>query len=191
MTLVGTNGLLVTDPGPNGVLTMNYMPTNGTISNSMLTPINSTIAGALCWSAYSSMTGNYYVIGANPAAIVELRLNLSSMSTPVQILQYYSLPNNTGALDTTIVNVAGTDYLFVIGITAHAVSSYRLNGPGSATFIGVFTVQQGDTSAIPKLAGVAAFIQKTSSTATLILPSITITMICFMYLSMVQTIFSF
>ncbi|CAF4389315.1 unnamed protein product, partial [Rotaria magnacalcarata] len=31
MTLVGTNGLLVTDPGPNGVLTMNYMPTNGTI----------------------------------------------------------------------------------------------------------------------------------------------------------------
>ncbi|CAF3232927.1 unnamed protein product [Rotaria socialis] len=191
MTLVSSNGLLVTDPGPNGVLTMNYTPTNGSISNSMLTPINSTLAGALCWSTYSSMTGSYYVIGANPAAIVELRLNLSSMSTPVKILQYYSLPNNIGALETTVVNVSGTDYLFVIGTTAHAISSYRLNGPGSATFIGVFTVQQGNVTTIPKLAGVAAFIQKTSSTATLILPSITITMLCFLCLSMVKTIFSF
>ncbi|CAF1264702.1 unnamed protein product [Rotaria sp. Silwood1] len=191
MTLVNMNGLLVTDPGPNGVLTMNYMAKNGSISNTMLTIINSTLAGALCWSTYSPMTGNYYVIGSNPAAIVELNVNLSSTLTPVQIIRYYSLPNNTGALDATVVNVAGMDYLFVIGTIAHAISSYRLNGPGNAIYNGVFTVQPGNITSIPKLAGIAAFIQKPSSDATLILPSITITIIYFIYLSIIKPMFSF
>ncbi|CAF1246172.1 unnamed protein product [Rotaria sordida] len=191
MTLVNMNGLLVTDPKPNGVLTMNYLAENGSISNIMLTKINSTLAGALCWSTYSSMTRNYYVIGSNPAAIVELNVNLSSTSEPVQIVQYYSLPNNTGALDATVVNVAGIDYLFVIGTTAHAISSYRLNGPGNATFNGVFTVQPGNTTSIPKLAGIAGFIQKSSSDARLILPSIIITMIYFICLSILKPIFLF
>jgi hypothetical protein len=162
MTLVGTNGLLITDPGAQGVLTQSYSSTSGTITNSILTPVNPSLAGALCWSTYSPSIGNYYVIGASTATIVELNLNLSSNSIPVTIVQYYQLPNNTGALETTVVTLASIDYLYVIGTTAQVITSYQLNAPGNASSNGVVIVQQNMTS-IPKIAGIAAYVQIRSS----------------------------
>jgi hypothetical protein len=162
MTLVNTNGLLITDPGANGVLTLSYSSTSGMINNSMLTPINASLAGALCWSTYSPTIGNYYVIGASTATIVELNLNFTNAS-PVTIVQYYQLPNNTGALDTTVVTLAGKDYLYVLGTTAHVISGYQLRSAGNATANGVTIVQQGNTTNIPKLVGIAAFVQTQSS----------------------------
>jgi hypothetical protein len=92
MTLVGKNGLLLTDAGAKGVLTLNYSSTYGEISNSFFTPIDPSLAGALCWSTYSSTIDNYYVIGTRPASIAELNLDLSSISNPVRIIRYYSIP---------------------------------------------------------------------------------------------------
>ena len=163
MTLVDMNGLLITDPGANGVLTMNYTSTTGAISNSMFTPINVSLAGALCWSTYSPIIGNYYVIGALTATIVELKLNLSSTTNPVQIIQYYQLPNNTGALETTVVSLAGTDYLYVIGTTTQVISGYRLSSAGNAVANGTVIVQQGNTTDMPKVVGIAAFLQTTAT----------------------------
>lgn len=160
MTLVGQNGLLITDPGARGVLTQNYSSIDGTITNSILTPIDASVAGALCWSTYSSMTGNYYVIGLSPAAIVELNIDLSSTTNPVRIIRYYSLPKNTGALETTVVTVDGIDYLYVIGAAAQVINSYRLNtAPGGAFFNGVTIVRQESMANIPKIAGIAAYVQ--------------------------------
>jgi hypothetical protein len=159
MTLVEWNGLLITDPGANGVLTLNYSSTNGMITNSLFTPIDPSHAGALCWSTYSPTIGNYYVIGVSPAAIVELNLDLNSNINPVRIIRYYSLPKNTGALEATVVTLAGKDYLYVIGTTAHVISGYQLNGVGNAIPNTVSVVQQGDTTGIPKLSGIAAFVQ--------------------------------
>ncbi|CAF1469904.1 unnamed protein product [Adineta ricciae] len=163
MTLVGMNGLLITDPGAAGVLTMTYSSTSGTISNIMLTSVNTTLASALCWSTYSPNVGNYYVIGAGTATIVELALNLTSTSNPVQIIQYYQLPSNTGALEATVVSLAGTDYLYVIGTTAHVITGYQLKAAGQAMANGMVTSQLGDTTSIPKLAGIAAFVNTKSS----------------------------
>jgi hypothetical protein len=169
MTLVGMNGLLITDPGANGVLTLNYSSTSGTITNSMLTSINTSLASALCWSTYSPKIGNYYVIGAGTATIVativELHLNLSSTTWPVQIVQYYPLPSNTGALEATVVSLGSNDYLYVIGTTAHVISGYRLNAAGNVTANTPVVVQQGNTTNIQKLAGIAAFVQTQSSSA--------------------------
>ena len=165
MTLVGSNGLLVTDPGAQGVLTMNYASSTGMISNSMYTAINTSLAGALCWSTYSSVTRNYYVIGASIAAIVELNLNMSSMTNPVQIVQYYQLPNNTGALDATIVTLAGVDYLYVLGTTAQVISGYQLTAAGNAMANGTVLVQQGNTTSMPKIVGIAAFVQTRTMTS--------------------------
>ncbi len=159
MTPVERNGLLITDPGAKGVLTLNYSSTNGNITNSFFTPIDPSRAGALCWSTYSPAIGNYYVIGVSPAAIVELNLNLSSISNPVRIIRYYSLPKNTGALEATVVTLAGKDYLYVIGTTAHVISGYQLNEAGNAIPNTISVVQEGDTSRIPKLSGIAAFVQ--------------------------------
>jgi hypothetical protein len=184
MTLVGMNGLLITDPGAQGVLTLSYSSTSGMINNSMLTPINASLAGALCWSTYSPTIGNYYVIGASTATIVELNLNFTNAS-PVTIVQYYQLPNNTGALDTTVVTLAGKDYLYVLGTTAHVISSYQLRSAGNATANGVTIVQQGNTTNIPKLVGIAAFVQTqsslTSSAVSLFTSTITI-MICIVFI---------
>jgi hypothetical protein len=181
MTLVGTNGLLITDPGANGVLTLNYSSTTGTISNSILTSVNTTLAGALCWSTYSPNIGHYYVIGAGTPTIVELSLNLGSNSTPVTIVQYYQLPSNTGALEPTVVSLAGKDYLYVIGTTAHVITGYQLNSGGNAAANGMVVVQQGNTTNIPKLAGIAAFVQTRSSAAS-ILTSIIPIMVCMVFI---------
>jgi hypothetical protein len=155
MTLVGTNGLLVTDPGLHGVLTQNYSSTSGMITNSIFTPVNASLAGGLCWSTYSPMIGDYYVISNSPATIVELNLNLSSTSTPVTIVQYYQLPSNTGALEATVVTLGDMDYLYVIGSTAQVITSYQLNAPGNASYNGVVAVQQSMTN----IAGIAAYVQ--------------------------------
>jgi hypothetical protein len=182
MTLVGTNGLLITDPGAAGVLTLNYSSTTGTISNSMFTSVNTTLAGALCWSTYSPNIGHYYVIGAGTATIVELNLNLGSTSSPVTIVQSYQLPSNTGALEATVVSLAGKDYLYVLGTTAHVITGYQLNSGGNATANGRVVEQQGNTTSIPKLAGIAAFVQTRSSGAS-ILASIIPIMVCMVFIS--------
>lgn len=184
VTLVGSNGLLITDPGAGGVLTMTYSSSGGMINNnSMLTPINSTRAGALCWSTYSPNTGNYYVIAARNAVVVELNVNLTMTTNAVQIIQYYQLPNDTGALETTVVSLAGKDYLFVLGTTARGISGYKLVSAANVTFLGVFTSQSGNMSSMPKLAGLAAFVNTRSSTpsaASLLMPTVTLVlaMVC-------------
>ena len=182
MTLVGNNALLITDPGAPGVLTMTYSSSNGLINNSMYTFINTSLAGALCWSTYSPVIGNYYVIGASTATIVELNINMSSTSNPVQIIQYYQLPNNTGALEATIVSLGGRDFLYVIGTTAHVIVGYQLNAAGNATSNTLITVQQGNTTNIPKLAGIAAFVHTQSSSASSILISIIIIIISMIFI---------
>jgi len=159
MTLVERDGLLITDPGADGVLTLNYSSTNGMITNSLFTPIDPSRAGALCWSTYSPTIGNYYVIGVSPAAIVELNLDLNSISNPVRIIRYYPLLKNTGALEATVITLAGKDYLYVIGTTAHVISGYQLNGAGNAIPNTISVAQKGNTSRIPKLSGIAAFVQ--------------------------------
>jgi len=185
MTLVGMNGLLITDPGANGVLTLTYSSTSGAITNSMFTSINTSLASALCWSTYSPKIGNYYVIGAGTATIVELHLNLSSTTWPVQIVQYYPLPSNTGALEATVVSLGSNDYLYVLGTTAHVISGYRLNAAGNATANNIVVAQQGNTTSIPKLAGIAAFVQTQSSSASPAMSFLTSTitiMICMAFI---------
>jgi len=159
MTLVETNGLLITDPGARGVLTLTYSSTSGAIDNNMFTPIDATIAAALCWSTYSLTTGNYYVIGAKPAAIVELNIDISSTLNPAKIIRYYPLPKNTGALDATVLTLNNVDYLYVLGVRSQVISSYKLSGVGNGLPNGIFTRPERNTTGIPKIVGIAAFVQ--------------------------------
>jgi len=163
LTPVGENGMLITDPGSVGVLTLTYSSSTGMISNSRFTPLNDSIAGGICWSTYSPLTDNYYVIATGTANVIELTVNLNSNSTPVEIVQSYQLPSNTGGLETIVVSLPDKDYLYVLGVTGHVITGYTLNGPGDATLANVALSQTGNTANIPKLAGLAAFIQTQSS----------------------------
>lgn len=163
MTLVGRDGLLITDPGARGALTLTYSSVNGAVTGNAFTPVDSSLAAALCWSTFSSVTGNYYIIGSEPAAIVELHIDLSSKWDPTKIIRYYSLPKNTGALEATIVTLNGVDHLFVLGVKSQVISAYRLNGPGNAVANGIFPRPEGSSANIPKLAGIAAFLKTRQS----------------------------
>ena len=163
MTSIGMDGLLITDPGANGVLTLTYSSTSSLTNNQVLTPIDASIAGALCWSTYSPIIDNYYVVGAAPAAIVELHVNLSSSASPVQTIRYYPLPKNIGALDAIVVSLHDTDYLYVLGPKAQVISSYRLVATGNAVSNGIDAAQQGNMTDTPKIVGIAAFVQTKDS----------------------------
>jgi hypothetical protein len=176
LTPVGNNGLLFTDQGANGVLTLTYSSTSGLANNYVLTPINTTLARALCWSTYSPTIGNYYVIGGS-GGIVELSINLNSATSPVQIVNSYQVPPNNGALDGTVVTLAGKDYLYVIGAMAYAINGFQLNAAGNATLVTVDALQQSGTGNVSALAGIAAFVQTQSSSsgaASLFISTITI-----------------
>ncbi|CAF4394245.1 unnamed protein product [Rotaria magnacalcarata] len=73
------------------------------------------------------------------------------------VVQYYSLPNKTGAFEATVVNLAGTDYLYVLGTMAQTISGYQLNAAGNATTNGISIVQQEYTAV-----GIATFVQTSS-----------------------------
>jgi hypothetical protein len=156
MTLVQSNGLLITDPGARGVLTLTYSSIDGSISSNTFTPVDEKTAGALCWSTYSPATGNYYVIGAGPAAIVEFDVDM----THTKIVRYYPLPKQTGALDATIVSLDGIDHLYVLGIQAQVISVYQLNGVGNGAVDGVFPRPERNMAGLPKIVGIAAFVHK-------------------------------
>ena len=156
MTLVQNNSLLITDPGARGVLTLTYSSVDGSIGSNTFTPVDDKTAGALCWSTYSPATGNYYVIGAGPAAIVELDIDIPQ----TKIVRYYPLPKQTGALDATIVNLDGVDHLYVLGIQAQVISVYQLNGAGNGATDGVFPRPERNMPGLPKIVGIAAFVHK-------------------------------
>ena len=145
MTLVGRNGLLVTDPGRNLVLTMTYSSKTGKIDNSQSALINASLSFPICWSTYSPRTGNYYIVGARPAGIVELEVNLHSTSNPVKIVRYYLLPPDDIGLDVEVVSLPDNDYLYVVVARHDIIAGYKLVGPGNAIPIGRF-VQQGGNS---------------------------------------------
>ena len=76
-----------------------------------------------------------------------------------------------------MVTLADKDYLYVIGTTAHVISGYQLNAAGNATANTIGYAQQGDTSTIPKLAGIAAFVQTKSASATVAFFTPTVTIV--------------
>jgi hypothetical protein len=162
MTPVGRTGLLITDPAAQGVFTMNFSSLTGAISNRHFTPIDPSKVDALCWSTYSARTGSYYVVGSQPAAVVELNIDLSNVQRPVQIVQFYSIRRSIGALDTTIISLPDADYLYVVGPRAEVIKSYRLDGVGKAVALGVIAARQGEIASKTNIAGLAAFVQNSS-----------------------------
>ena len=149
LQLVGRNGLLVTDPGKNVVLTMKYSSKTGVIYHSQSSLVNASLAFPICWSAYSPRTDNYYIVSAVQSAVVELEVNLRSTSTPVKIVRYYELPPKEIGLDTIVVSLPDSDYLYVIAARYDIIMGYKLLGPGKATPIGRFVQQNGYAKSLP------------------------------------------
>lgn len=127
---VNQDGLLVTDAA-EGVITFRYNSTTGqsNAGDSQSVPIT----GAVCWSAYSPRTRNYYVIGADSGNVSEINVNPRTLHPT--LVNTYELGMKSAAADAHIANVNGIDYLYVNTPGTRSISVLRLDGPGYATIL--------------------------------------------------------
>lgn len=132
MTLVGANGLLITDPGVPGTSIFSYNSASG-MNTATTTPVlamNSSLIAAPCWSVYAPTTKSYYVIGAASGSIAEVSVDPATLSA--KVLQYYVTPNATkGILDAGVATVSGIDVLYVISSNPPTLNAFTLPSAGT------------------------------------------------------------
>ncbi|KAK7059161.1 hypothetical protein VNI00_001788 [Paramarasmius palmivorus] len=133
-------------PEKNAVLSAD--PTIGyqvfDLGSKQATPFNVTGQAAICWSSYSSTTGNFYLTDAGMSIVNEVSVDDSLQGT---LVKQYQLPANSSTLDNAVASINGNDYLYVLSAAATAVDVLSLGseaaqastvqrldiaGPGSA-----------------------------------------------------------
>ncbi|THU97699.1 hypothetical protein K435DRAFT_965340, partial [Dendrothele bispora CBS 962.96] len=84
---------------------------------------------AVCWAAFSSKTGNYYVIDAGASLITEIAVDGDLKASAVKS---YSTGNNTGPLDPAVATIGDKDFLYTLTPGTKQVNVMMLNGAGQA-----------------------------------------------------------
>ncbi|KAI0029711.1 hypothetical protein K488DRAFT_80018 [Vararia minispora EC-137] len=94
------------------------------------------ISGSMapCWSAYSPMTGDYYVSDLLTSILTEVSLDANNNLRPSMVMQYPIL-QNVATLDLEVATVGSQDFLYLLMPNVTAVEVLQLNGPGNATSI--------------------------------------------------------
>ncbi|KAJ7126021.1 hypothetical protein C8R44DRAFT_702369 [Mycena epipterygia] len=84
--------------------------------------------GAICWSAHSNESGNFYTIDVARSTITEVHVTSSLSST---IVKQYNLGTD-GPLDTDVATVEKKDFMYALAANATGVTVLSVNGPGRA-----------------------------------------------------------
>ncbi|KAF7316834.1 hypothetical protein HMN09_00416700 [Mycena chlorophos] len=143
--LPGKDALLVTDPALGfDIFDLTKGLSAGVVGGNST---SFTIPGqaAICWSQYSTETGNAYIIDAGTAIVSEI--NVNSHLTP-SIVKQYNLTGAMGTIDSSIATVNKKDYLYVLAALSTEIKVLSLNGAGKAT-----TLQTVDIAGPAKQAG--------------------------------------
>lgn len=90
------------------------------------------ISGAVCWTAYSSKTGSYYVIGSVSGDVSEIEVD--SILQP-NLINTHALGKDSAATDAQVATINGVDYLYVNTPGIRSVSILRLNSPGNVSLL--------------------------------------------------------
>jgi hypothetical protein len=165
VTLVGTNGLLITTP--SGVQFMAYQLPNG-IVNTFPSPTYPLFPYTVSYPTFSPTIGSYFAISFQ-SGIVQMNVNISGTSTdPFAIVPYYyPLCSDYDPLGATIVTANNTDYMFVVDAGPNFISSYQLQvGNSPAAYCYVAT--QANATVLPMVRGIAAYIQNIGTPSTAI-----------------------
>ncbi|KAJ7082569.1 hypothetical protein C8R44DRAFT_652594 [Mycena epipterygia] len=83
---------------------------------------------AICWSAHSNESGNFYTIDVARSTITEVHVTSSLNST---IVKQYNLGTD-GPLDTDVATVGKKDFIYSLAANATGVTVLSVNGPGRA-----------------------------------------------------------
>ena len=148
MICIDDNGLLLTDAS-KGVNATFYDSWTGQLSVKQVRSLQ--ISGAVCWSAYSSKTGNYYVIGAVSGNVSEIKVDPVTLQP--QLVNTYPLGMKSESADAQVATVDNVDYLYVNTPGTQGVNVLRLDGPGHATLLSPLTLPSNLAS--PAVAGLA------------------------------------
>ncbi|CAH6420341.1 Hypothetical protein HVR_LOCUS1168 [uncultured virus] len=159
MTPVGNSALLVADAS-RGFSVFSYNSSTGE-TNAATTPlfeIPPSQGRAICWSTFSRQTGNYYLVGAGSASIVEVNVNADEpFNIKSTIVKSYELPAS-GLTDANVLTISGQDYLYVnatdVGPNNTSVIVMKLNGPGQASIVQTDTSIPADVAS-PGISGMA------------------------------------
>ncbi|PPQ97998.1 hypothetical protein CVT26_003060 [Gymnopilus dilepis] len=142
----GSNAYLAADPTV-GFLTFDF----GNSSSLSATATSFEIPNQIlnCWVAYSSKSGNFYVI--DPALSIINEVHYDSKLKPTLVKQYQQL-TNSDTLDSEVAIVNNHAYLYVLQPNATAVTVLSVDRPASASHVQTFNL----TPAL-KAAGLASW----------------------------------
>ncbi|KZV69860.1 hypothetical protein PENSPDRAFT_675927 [Peniophora sp. CONT] len=87
--------------------------------------------GAVCWNAYSSKTGSFYLSDFLTNLVTEVSVDIETLNA-TQIAQY-DTQGNAGLIDLEVATVGDKDYLYVVEGTAAGIQVFSLDAPGQAT----------------------------------------------------------
>ena len=88
----GMNALLVTDPAVGAeIIDLSGLSGNTTLSGgSRSSLVNITGEGAVCWTAYSSKTGNFYATDIRTSLVTEINVDKNLKGTVVKVRRSYA-----------------------------------------------------------------------------------------------------
>ncbi|KAF8623199.1 hypothetical protein AX17_007519 [Amanita inopinata Kibby_2008] len=102
----------------------------------------------VCWSEYSSYTGNYYLSDFGAANIDEVHIDSNLNPT---VVNRYSAGQYAGNMDIKVTKLTGQpDHLYVLAANSTNIDVFSLNGPSAAAL--VQTLDVGGPSASVGLA---------------------------------------
>ncbi|KAJ6622652.1 hypothetical protein B0H10DRAFT_2214281 [Mycena sp. CBHHK59/15] len=122
----GTNLLVASDPG------IGYDIFDLT-TESRAKAIQGPIPGqrAVCWSTYSTQSGNFYMIDVGSSTFTEVHVPSLLNST---IVKQYNLGTD-GPIDTAVAKIGRNDFMYVLAANATGLTVVSVNGPGKAQVI--------------------------------------------------------
>ncbi|KAF9055745.1 hypothetical protein BJ165DRAFT_1521722 [Panaeolus papilionaceus] len=123
-----------------------------------------TISGqaAVCWTAFSPASGNFYLSDIGTALITEVNVD---KQLNAKVVKQYQQPQGSAPIDLEVGSVGSNDFLYILTANATSINVLNVNQPGNAKQVQEFNfgsaLKSGDNSALAlNLQGMATFIKQ-------------------------------
>lgn len=118
---------------------------------------------AVCWTAFSSVVGNFYMTDIGTNIVTEV--NVDSSSLKPTIVKQYPLGDGIATIDDDVATIGGQDFLYILAANSTSIEVMALPGPGAAQRIQTFTFNAGQSNGgininPNNLQGMATFVRK-------------------------------
>jgi len=134
VNIPGTNAYVSADPTV-GFITWDF----GNSTSLSATGVSTTVPNQIlaCWTAYSSKSGNFYII--DPIASTISEVHFDAKLNPTIVKQYPQIPNSA-TLDSFVSIVGNHAYLYVLQPLTTSVTVLSVDRPGSASHVQTFNL---------------------------------------------------